>query len=318
MSTRELITASRMSAFLMCPRKHFYSYEMGLRKAEPSNALRFGSGFHAALEARAKGATPEEAYHTAIDGKDFSEADAAIMYGLIGGYYKHYEGKADVIERMYPEVEFSLPIKGSRTFQAAGKIDGLGVLKDGRLTLVEHKTCSEDISAGAPYWERLRFNSQLGQYILAAREGGWNVECVIYDVIRKPAIRQKQNETPEQFGERLLEDCASRPDFYFARCEVSILESHLHEFEIQREVICKMLLHCKAASRKAELPEYGWIRNVNAVSCRTCEYAPICLQNIHIDRDNLPGGFIITEPNPELSGASNTTTTPGPISSEVK
>ena len=51
---------------------------------------------------------------------------------------------------------------------------------------------------------------------------------------------------------------------------------------------------------KAALPEYGWIRHCNAVTCRACEYAPVCLQNIHVDADNVPGGFVIAPLNPEL------------------
>ncbi len=199
-NARELLTASRMCSFLACPRKHFYAHELGLRRAEPSTALRIGTAFHAALELRALGASVEEAYRAAIGTGDFSETDAATLFGLIGGYYAAYTGGNDTIKTMHPEIEFNLPIPGSRTFSAAGKIDGLAVLKDGRTALVEHKTCSEDISAGAPYWERLRFNVQLMQYIMAARANGWDVECVIYDVVRKPSIRVKQGETPEQFG----------------------------------------------------------------------------------------------------------------------
>lgn len=297
---RELLTASRMNAFFACPRKHYYSHELGLRRAEPSDALRIGTAMHKALELRALGADAGEAYNAAIATGTFTESDAATLFGLIGGYYNAYKNGNDAIERMHPEIEFNLPIPGSRTFTAAGKIDGLAVLKDGRTALVEHKTCSEDISAGAPYWERLRFNVQLMQYVLAARANGWDVECAVYDVIRKPSIRVKQNETPDEFGARLLADCTERPEFYFARREVAILDDHIHEFETQRDVLCKMLLHCKAAARKAALPEYGWIRHCNAVTCRACEYAPVCLQNIHVDADNVPGGFVIAPLNPEL------------------
>ena len=301
---KELLTASRMNAFLACPRKHYYAHELGLRRAEPSTALRIGTAFHKALELRALGADADEAYKAAIGTGEFSETDAATLFGLIGGYYNAYTGGNDAIKTMHPEIEFNLPIPGSRTFMAAGKIDGLAVLKDGRMAMIEHKTCGEDISAGAPYWERLRFNVQLMQYILAARANGWDVECIIYDVVRKPSIRVKQNETPEQFAARLLDDCTARPEFYFARREVAILEDHIKEFETQRDVLCKMLLHCKAAARKAAMPEYGWIRNCNAVTCRACEYAPVCLQNIHVDADNIPGGFVIAPLNPELSAAA--------------
>lgn len=302
--SRELLTASRMGAFLSCPRKHYYSHELHLRRAETSNALRIGTAIHAALELRALGADLDEAYAAAIGTGEFTDVDAATLFGLIGGYFATYDKGRDLISMLHPEIEFALPIPGSRTFMAAGKIDGLAILKDGRKALIEHKTCGEDISAGAPYWERLRFNVQLSQYILAARANGWDVETVVYDVIRKPSIRVRQGETPDEFGERLLADCRERPEFYFARREVAIIDDHIREFETQRDVMCKILLHCKAAARKATLPEHAWMRNVNGVSCRVCEYAPICLQNIHVDTETIPGGFEITPANPELNMAA--------------
>ncbi len=308
MIARELLTASRMNAFLACPRRHYYSHELGLRRAEPGNALRIGTAVHAALEHRANGGTLDAAYAAALATGEFAESDAAMLYGLIGGYYHAYTGGNDIIATMHPEIEFNMPIPGSRTFTAAGKIDGLAVLKDGRTALVEHKTCAEDISAGAPYWERLRFNVQLMAYVIAARAHGWDVETIVYDVIRKPSIRVRQNETADEFGERLLADCDERPEFYFARREVAILDEHIREFEVMRDVMCKMLLHCKAAARKAAFPEHGWIRNCNALTCRACEYAPICMQNIHIDLNNIPGGFVIAPINPELSTAADTAT----------
>ena len=39
---------------LRCPRKHFWQCEVGLRKSESSFALRFGTAWHAAMEAIGK------------------------------------------------------------------------------------------------------------------------------------------------------------------------------------------------------------------------------------------------------------------------
>ena len=293
--TKETLSASRMTAFLACPRKHYYQYELGLEREESAPALRFGSAFHKALEARANGATPEQAYEAAKADKRLDEPiELAKLYGLLCGYWNAYggaDGPKEQIAKMYPECQWTMEIPHSRTFQHVGIIDGLATLKDGRLALVEHKTTGEDISPTADYWTRLQFNGQLFLYVLAARANGWDVDTVIYDVIRKPAIRQKTNETAEQYGERLSADCAERPDFYFARREVAVLDSALAEFEIQRDVICKMLLHCKAAARKAALPEQGWARNCNGVTCRNCDYAGFCMQCVHVDEAHVPAGF---------------------------
>jgi len=294
-TAKETLSASRMTAFLACPRKHYYQYELGLEREDSAPALRFGSAFHKALEARANGATLAQAYEAAKADKRLDEPiEIAKLYGLLSGYW-HLYGGADspneAIAKMYPECQWTLEIPHSRTFQHVGIIDGLAVLKDGRTAIVEHKTTGEDISPTADYWTRLQFNGQLFLYVLAARANGWDVDTVVYDVIRKPAIRQKANETAAEYGERLAADTAERPEFYYARREVAVLDSALAEFEIQRDVICKMLLHCKAAARKAALPEQGWARNCNGLTCRNCDYAGFCMQCVHVDAAHVPAGF---------------------------
>ena len=47
----------------------------------------------------------------------------------------------------------------------------------------------------------------------------------------------------------------------------------------------------KAASRKAALPEQGWARNCNGMTCRNCEYAGFCMQCVHVDEAHVPAGF---------------------------
>jgi len=200
---KELLTATRMATLLGCPRRHFWRYEIGLRRTVDADALRFGTAWHTAMEARWTGADVEAAFAAALAGKtELGEVQLATLSGMLAGYYTCYA--ADPIKSVHPEVEFRHPLAGSRTFESAGKIDGLAGMHDGRLGLVEHKTAGCDIAPDSDYWLRLRGNAQVMQYVLAARALGWDVALVIYDVARKPAIRQKQGETAEQFGDRLF------------------------------------------------------------------------------------------------------------------
>lgn len=297
---KELLTASRMSSFLFCPRRHYWQYEVGLRHEVDGGALRFGSAWHRAMEARWRGSDVSAAFAAAVaDKQNLDETQLATLSGMLAGYYTVYA--TDPIKNVHPEVEFRFSMAGSRTFDVAGKIDGLAVLQDGRLALVEHKTAGCDISPESDYWLRLRGNSQVMQYVLAARKLGWDVAMVIYDVARKPAIRVKQNETFEQYGERLATDTQQRPEFYFARREVPILEDDLREFEVQRQVMARQILSCRGESRRAQRPEHGWPRNVTEMSCRGCEYAGFCLQNSVIDIEHPPAGFSVGSINEELT-----------------
>jgi hypothetical protein len=301
MMMKELLTASRMAALLACPRKHFWRYELGLRRTVDADALRFGSAWHLAMEARWKGADVSAAFAAAVaDKTDLDEVQLATLSGMLAGYYTLYA--SDPIKSVHPEVEFRYPLAGSRTFESAGKIDGLAVMHDGRLALVEHKTAGCDIAPDSDYWLRLRGNAQVMQYVLAARALGWDVALVIYDVARKPSIRQKQEETPDQFGDRLGADTKERPEFYFARREVPILENDLAEFEVQRQVLARQILACRGESRRASRAEHGWPRNVGEMTCKFCDYAGFCLQNTAVNVEQPPAGFVVGEIHGELGG----------------
>jgi hypothetical protein len=297
-----LLTASRMSALLTCPRKHYWNYEIGLRPETSGLALRIGSAMARGQEARSNGRCYEDALLVTLT-ETFDEVTGATIAALLAGYYKRYENDT-LIKKVHPEVKFEENLEGSRTFKVAGKLDGLCELKDGRLAVKEDKTTSDSVADDSYYWLRLRFNPQLMQYVLAARKLGWNVDCVIYDVVRKPGIRPKQVpkqdriETADEFGDRLLADTQARPEFYFARREVPILETDLEEFVAQRLVLSKLIIECRQIEKKLPKPESAWPRNVSENTCSFCPYAGFCLQNISIDPNNQPGFKI--EHNPEL------------------
>lgn len=302
-----VLTASRMSTLLTCQRKHYWKFEVGLIHESDSIALKFGKAMALAQEARLKGADAEGMLAAALpEQTDLDELTAATLTGMIAGYFSRYRDDG-MFKELHPEVEFTLPLAGQRTFTLAGKMDGLGVLHDGRIVLKEDKTTASDISADSDYWLRLRWNTQLFQYVLAARELGWNVACVIYDVLRKPAIRPKQVakqdriETPAEFTQRLYEDTLARPEFYFARREVVVLEADLEEFRQHRLTLAKMILNLRSLEKRYPMPERAWPRNVSELTCRACPYSSFCLSNISVDLAHPPTGFKVGVFNPELS-----------------
>jgi hypothetical protein len=304
------MTASRMNCLLDCPRKHYWRYEVGLSRITDASALRFGTAWHAAMESRWHGRSLDDSLAAGLDtAKDFDEATVATLSGLLSGYFARWS--EDPVKELHPEIEFRHALSGSRSFDVAGKIDGLGVLHDGRLALVEHKTTSTDVGPDSDYWIRLRANPQVMQYVLAARALGWDVSVVLYDVTRKPSIRVKQSETPEQYALRLAEDCRTRPEFYFARREVPILEDDIEEFTIQRLELSRLILGFRAASRKARRPEQAWPRHLTEMHCKLCDFSSFCLQNLVPDPASPPAGFRVGPVNPELTTvADNSGETP--------
>lgn len=88
--------------------------------------------------------------------------------------------------------------------------------------------------------------------------------------------------TPEEWGDKLAEDIASRPDFYYARHEIARLDNDIDEYmrelwDIQQDM--------RAAERDGK-----HYRTVNRDTCEFCSYFGICVSNRDVTGD-LPEGF---------------------------
>lgn len=193
MSLNNTITASRQFGLLSCPRANFFTYEIGLQETTDAHlALRVGSAWARAMEARWNGASYDEALALAIpEGIRLDLFSCATVAGLLAAYYDIY-GHVEEFGKILPEAQFDFAIEGT-AFRAMGKLDGIGELADGRHVIVESKTTGMDIGPFSEYWTRLRFNIQLLQYFDAAEVYGWNISEVLYDVTRKPTIRPKKD-----------------------------------------------------------------------------------------------------------------------------
>ena len=287
---RQLLTASRMGALQRCPYYHWLRYEIGLRSLVTADALRFGSAWHRAMEARHNGAEITAALVAGIgDRTEVDEVQVATLSGMLAGYYHHYgEDRWQVV----PELEFSYALRRGRgAMWASGKIDG--IITGTRCMVLECKTAGADIGPDSDYWLRLRGNLQVLQYVEGARSLGYDPQCVIYDVARKPGIRVKQAETIEEYGDRLAADTIERPGFYFARREVPIIEAELMRFRSERDALAKEIAWRRRAC--------AWPRAVSERVCMTCEFSGFCLQGVVPTAEDVPGGFVVGGLHEELT-----------------
>ena len=187
---QQLLTASRIATYLGCQRRHFYRYEIGLDTESHSEALRFGTAWHTAMELRAEGVPYDDigvTMTTHLDGLPWVQINV-----MLAGYYRLYGdgGQQDLdYEPLLTEEEFTHSIDGSRAFKAGGKIDKVVRLPDGRSALMEHKTTSDSLDDDSGYWLRMRNSVQNYQYGGATIRAGWDIHSIIYDVVRKPTIR---------------------------------------------------------------------------------------------------------------------------------
>jgi hypothetical protein len=337
-----VLTHSSESCFKTCPRKFELQYRIGLRPAHDSNALRIGNAFHEGLEVLKKGGDVTTAVGKVRDlyanesvppwqtaEEFYTEEETAVT--LVRAWAERWAGD-HVLTYVAVELEFDLPLinpvtgRSSRTFVNRGKIDGIAKGPDGRLLLVEHKTCGIAIDIGADYWRKLAMDAQVSRYVLAARELGYDVHGIAYDVTRKPSIKPKDvtkkdakeatatghyfgyplngaecpaHETPKMYAARLLADMRSRPDFYFNRVEIPRTERDLDRFRHEQWMVAQQV---HMADRQGH-----YYRNTNScMSPYRCTYFDVCASGTDVNEHNIPAGFVVRDVlHPELATSAN-------------
>lgn len=137
-----------------------------------------------------------------------------------------------------------------------------GIANDGHI--VEHKTTSQEITEQYEY--NLLWDEQILAYMLLT-----GMRKVWYTVCRKPTIRQKRNETDEEFFERMVAWYDEDTESKIKLLEIERTDNEVEEFRQSLEEI-------KATIQEAEIN-----RNFYKNTChcnvwgRRCEYSSICL-----------------------------------------
>lgn len=354
----QLLTHSRQDSFKSCRKKHWFAYEVGLRRTLPSPALRMGTAFHAALEQFGLGQL--EAGMRAIrevyspwamqDTTGAWQFEMETVIAITAGYAAYWGSATEPLEHIATEQAFAIPLRNpstgraSRIFRLAGKIDGIVRLEDGRLAVMEHKLLSEPIDCGARLWQRTMVDHQITTYVLAARELGFNVETVLYDVARKPTFspggtpvldddgqkivydedgcraktktgswRQNggagytvlmRDETPEEWSSRVMESILRQPEQYYQRREVPRLDSDLEAYREELWDIAQTM-------RDAQIHDRHY-RTVSRDTCSWCPYFGPCTSGWS-SSDATPDGFELLDflhPELEELNGSDSTSTP--------
>jgi len=201
------ITNSEIQTFGSCPKKWYLAYVKGLRPKRTADYFRIGSAIHEGIDRinTHPTETGEQVVQYVLDQYDATMPDREewmynwliereVISRLLLGYMWRYQD--DCFEVIASELKFDLPIinpatgRKSITHSVAGKTDG--IINTNKLLILENKTTSEDISPDSDYWKVLRIDGQISIYFMAALDMGYDVESVMYNVIRKPLIRPKQ------------------------------------------------------------------------------------------------------------------------------
>lgn len=202
------------------------------------------------------------------------ESFKTITYCLLVNYLKVYEKDFDMAYFDKTEEEFAVMFPGGIVLWR-GKRDGIHtVKKDNSLWTREIKTRGrineENMFAG------LQFDFQGNLYVLTKDiETKDNTAGFIYDMIRTPQIKQRKDETLQEYSTRLMNDIKSRPEFYFMR------------FQVPLTVKDKASFSSEIAHLEKELTFYintGDVSYKNSFSCIDgyipCEYLDACTTGV--------------------------------------
>jgi len=212
----EVVSITELACWRRCPTEHHFRYVLRReKKGPPGQALTKGKATHVALGQHQRGET--------VDLSVLTPDIRALMRGYIAWYGT--PDRSFAVEET--DVPFQIQLPDGTTVM--GEFDGVGVNREtGKRAIVEIKTSSEDISIGSPYWSRVALvDPQVTAYLLASRKMGWGQVEVFYDVLRKPNLRKKGDETEEEFEARILTDIIGRPEHYYQRATIVRLE-HEH------------------------------------------------------------------------------------------
>jgi RecB family exonuclease len=227
------LTASSITDFLTCPRLYYVKQIAGLHPKQISWKIEVGQIYHEALEIWQKDALEPALRHVKnrfsvlfTEKTKEGEVDAehmefqeTMVLGMVENTpwdvraLEFSEEKFDIgLERiplaLDPEIE--------NTYRLAGKVDGLGKNRDGRLVIRDYKTKGDIARTAQPHIMDRDLQASLYFYVYHHAKGRRDLEGVEFCLVRRPSIQRRQKETRVAFLQRVREDYLKRPEFYYA------------------------------------------------------------------------------------------------------
>lgn len=227
------VSYSLLCKFRNCRERFRISTVEGLRPSERKAAMEFGTIFHKALEYAAQGKTSSQITTALFQFYKNTSVDQDLIRQaciLVPHYNKYYEKDRHVY--IGQEEVFDVPYKSVTT----GKIIRLRGRRDeiyqvgNTIWLQENKTKTtideNKILQTLPH----DLQTMLYVYSMTHDYSGHKIGGVLYNVIRRPGLKQGAKESENQFYTRLNDHVAQDPSHYFKRYEVELVPSDINRF----------------------------------------------------------------------------------------
>ena len=285
--TKLLVSHSGMETYRKCPHKYYLGRVANVQPVEVKRAPAFGTAGHTRLECLVTG-------HTRFIPTMTAE-DSVLLDCLILAYEVRWG-----IPKGVAEGHFVVPIvapdgKPDPDIEMQGYID-----IETEDYVLDHKFTSANITP--TYIKELDRNPQAEEYLIAAQENGSRASYAIWDIIRSTAYKRRtatpeherefykrngkygkkgdpkpgtylEDETWEEFRQRIVDDIAADPDKFFTRVPLRKTEEELDRRRYDIWATAKQIQHSIEAK--------AFPRNNN--SCKDyggCEYEPVCWDGV--------------------------------------
>ena len=197
---------SRINCFKLCPKLYEYKYiEKLVPLGADTKALSMGKAFHTGIEHGSSDAALEFMEKDEYFMSQESENDKIICLAMVDAFLKKFpeaktwEHEKHLVGSMVDKDDFQL------------YLDGLEKDGDG-YWIIELKTASK---IDETYVDKLDFNDQISRYYYMAKKEGLKIHGIKYYVVKKPLLRQKKNESVEQYRERLVERIMEEDSIFY-------------------------------------------------------------------------------------------------------
>jgi len=267
------LSPSGAESLARCPALYELGHLLRLREPGYIPPLALGKACHEATrhlreDSLAIAHGPEAAIQAGLAHLQHPGEDTARDQAKLRAMIEAYSMWVPPLRGELNEVPLSAPIthNGQVLTWAFGYADGL-VRNDGQLWVYELKTTSGSLRETE---STVRASLQPWVYLRAAELAGLKPAGVLLDIIKKPTIRTRKNESPEQWGRRAYDAYRDEPAKYFARPVIDYDESLIAEaFDRLAHLAQLQAYHLKHGFKATPGPgckgPYGW-----------CRYRPLC------------------------------------------
>jgi hypothetical protein len=289
------IRQSDLSTFLQCRQQAKLSQYFCLRSIMAKKAAFVqGSMYHDALEKIYRGIRDGKikdmkGVSTALTGiandtmknmpddassREVTEDTLTKLRPVMLAYFQHYQDDFNIVWRT---IEGRFTVNIAPGVKITGTMDG-GFMKKKKFCVFESKFRSRIDADNIT--DVLALDLQLTFYTVAASLYGYELGKRRYNIVRKPELRQKQNEGKVEFGDRILEEMTKHPKDYFFREDSDITVDDIKKAKARLTRLCEEYLAWWDSLAKGSQDPTVLDFLANPGHCEhkygVCEFLPLC------------------------------------------